>query len=158
MPRPFFTDYFAEAHQVFCDRFCKYLPVFATFYFTCADGWLQQRVFSDVLIDLFSICAVRLCWLSVLGTGLYASDLLRYVAICHQEVDFCHQLPNFLSFALHDWSLSITTHSLLLNRDSGTVYLKTFCLPHHWQYSAKNWNFTYFDIHTRTLFCRTRSP
>ena len=45
--------------------------------------------------------------------------------IYRQEVDLSHPLPNFLSSALHDSSLSVTAHSLLLERNSRTVYLKS---------------------------------
>jgi len=45
-------------------------------------------------------------------------DCLIYVPraslICRQQFDFGHQLPDFLSSALHDSSLSATAHSLLL--------------------------------------------
>jgi len=58
-------------------------------------------------------------------------DLLHYVTYCHQDVDFGHQLPDFLSSAVHDSSLSATAHSLLLDRNSERVYWNTFILPHH---------------------------
>ena len=38
--------------------------------------------------------------------------------------DFSHPLLDFLISTLHDWSLLVTTYSLMLDHDPGTVYQK----------------------------------
>jgi len=47
---------------------------------------------------------------------------------------FGGQLPDFLTSALHDWSLSVTAYFLRPDHDSGTAYLKMFSHPRpcHW--------------------------
>ena len=58
--------------------------------------------------------------------------------ICRRKVDFGRLLPAFSTSALHDLSLSMTAHSVLLNHGSEALYPRAFSLPRHLQQFGGN--------------------
>ena len=95
------------------------------------DRWYSSLGHIKMLLPFFTgyehLGASSLNWLSssiefstalLLGVCLISSDTSL---IYRREVDFVRQLPDFLTSALHDSSLSVTAHSLLLDHGFGTA-------------------------------------
>jgi len=115
----------------------------------CSNHWL--RVPMRIGFKLAFLCLLSSAW-HYLDICLVCSTMSL---ICRWEVNFGCPFSD-LFFVVFP-SLLVTVgaiHSWLLDRDSGTVYLMTSSLPHHWQYLVKNLNHIYSGNHSPILFCR----